>query len=148
MSGGSSGGFVGAEVDGLRELLRTLNKAPRELGRQLRQESKQLAEGVAADARRRASRANRQAAAAAPSIRAVADRVPAIRFGGAKRVTSSGTTKAGDIIFGSDWGSNRFRQFPKPAKDGRVIWPASVAGREEVGEAWLDAIERIYRRGA
>ena len=139
------------QVDGLRELLRALNRADREMSKQIRVASKSIAADVAEGAARRARMSGiPQLAAVAGTYRAVSDRVPAVRMGGAKRVTSSGAS-ASDIVFGADFGAHRANhpQFPKspPVKGGRTIYREVEARRGGIADAYLDAVEDLFMHG-
>lgn len=133
------------EVDGLNDMLRMLRGAPPELSKNLRRESKAIAGIVADDAQSRARRESKQLAATARTIRAVSDRVPTVKAGGARRVTSSGAS-ASDIYWGANFGTkaNRYPQFPRREPGGRTIYPAIRAAREEIADRYLDAVKDVW----
>lgn len=132
------------EVEGLDDLLRMFRNTPKELQKEMRSESKAIAEPIAADARSRALNGSPQLAAIASTIRSKSDRVPTIVAGGPKRVTSNRSAAASQVYFGADFGSNRYRQFPSVVKGGRTIYPAINSNEADTGERWLGAVERVF----
>jgi hypothetical protein len=136
------------EIEGLNEMLRAISKMVGPQGsRELRQGAKQIAEKVALDARGRAS-TPQQRLAAPKGINAKSDRVPTIRVGGAARLASSTSRsrqpKAGDVIFGADFGSDRFRQFPAKVSGGRLVFKAVESNRRYIANEYFDRIEEMW----
>lgn len=93
-------------VDGLDGVLRALRAMDKEGQRELRAEVQKIAgKHAAALQRRAASHRDPRVRGVAPTIRAAKDRVPVINIGGARRVQVSGNPRAGDVLFGANWGA-------------------------------------------
>lgn len=94
-------------VDGLDGVLRALRAMDKEGQRELRAEVQKITDRHArALQRAAASHRDPRVRGLAPSIRAAKDRVPVINVGGARRVPVSGTPRAGDVLFGTEFGAN------------------------------------------
>lgn len=137
-----------ATIGGLYPMLRAISNAKGAEGnRQLREVAKGLAEEIAADARNRAS-TPQERLAAQKGINAKSDRIPSIRVGGNARLSSSSPRsrqpKAGDVIFGADFGSDRFRQFPAKVSGGRLVFRAVRDNNKEIRDRYLDAIDDLF----
>lgn len=136
----------GPGIEGMNSFLRSLKDAPRELQNELRDRAKDIAEPIAADARALAR--TPQQKLIAPSIRAVRDRVPVVKLGGGRKAASTTPRrikpKMSDIYWGADFGSD-MKQFPAIKKGGRLIYPAIAGRKDEVADAYLDAVEKIFK---
>ena len=122
------------------------NKAPADVKSQIRDAAQSVAEYIAADARARARRSNKQLAATAQTIRASRDRIPTVKAASARRVTSSGA-KAHEIFWGAEFGTTgAFPQFPRRVREGRSIYPAIGEHRDEAARMYLDRIERVFEQ--
>lgn len=135
------------KIEGLNGFLRDMNRAPKELQDQIRDNALRIAEPIAEDARRRAT--TQQERLVAPAIKAKRDRIPVVKLGGAKRLASSTPRakqpKASDVYFGADFGSNTLRQFPAVKKGGRLFYPAIEGRSREIADAYLDMVERVFK---
>lgn len=91
---------------------------------------------------------SRQASAVAQTIKVNRDRVPNLSIGGSKAVTSSGAN-AGIILFGSEFGSNKYKQFPRRSpKDGKGnagywIFPTLKMMQPRIREKWVQGVDKI-----
>lgn len=96
---------------------------------------------------------SKQATAVATTVRAVKDRVPYVRIGGEKIVTSTGA-RAGDLLMGSEFGGpapfanggKRFfrrsaRMYPR-GNAGYWIFPTLRRNHDELSNKWHAAIEK------
>lgn len=134
-------------VQGSREMLRAFKKLPAEASRQLREASLELAQDLAGRARTAAaSDAAPQSKLIAPTIKARRDRAPAVAAGGTKRVGRS-KVPAYKVLFGAEFGSNRFAQFGRTHSGRKGYWffPLVEAEREMIGKAWLKAADQVVR---
>lgn len=136
-------------AEGFNKVLRAI---PKEADREVRAASARIAQGLASKAEARARSLGGVADLIAPTIRAGRDRVPLVRMGGSKRLPpregrarTGPNQTVGNLIWGNEWGSRRFRQFPEPVKRGRVLWSTLHdeydASMEEWGDAVLAAID-------
>jgi hypothetical protein len=76
------------------------------------------------------------------------DKAPNFTLGGTKKVTRSGTS-AGTLLFGTEFGSKRFTQFPprsKPKGRGNRGWFIFIAlerFQPTITKEWLEGYEKI-----
>jgi hypothetical protein len=76
------------------------------------------------------------------------DKAPNFTVGGNTKVTQSGTS-AGTLLFGTEFGSKRFRQFPprsKPKGRGNRGWFIFIAlerFQPIITKKWLEGYEKI-----
>jgi hypothetical protein len=76
------------------------------------------------------------------------DKAPNFTLGGTTKVTQSGTS-AGTLLFGSEFGSKRFRQFPprsRPKGRGNRGWFIFIAlerFQPTIAKEWLLGYEKI-----
>ena len=97
---------VSIYTDGIRSTLAAFRKLPAEASENLRDGSLKLSKTLARRVQAAGLADSDQAAAVAPTVKAVRDRVPAITAGGPTRVTSS-RVPAWKILFGSEFGARR-----------------------------------------
>lgn len=141
--------FAGATIVGLFPMLRAISKAEGPEGnRALREVAKGLAAEVAGDAVSRAT-TPQERLAAAKGIKAASDRIPSIRMGGNARLSRSTPgrgkqPRAGDVIFGADFGSDVLRQFPPKVRGGRLVFQAVKDNNQEIAKRYLDAVEELF----
>lgn len=133
------------EVEGLHDFLRMVSKADKELSKELRKAAIAVAKPVATDASRRARGSNKQLSRVASTYKAKSDRIPVVSAGGSSRVVASGGATSGDLVFGSEFGSNNYKQFPPRVASGRAIYPALEAARQLIEEEYVDAVRRVFR---
>lgn len=131
-------------ADGFNKVLRAI---PKEADREVRAASGVIAQDLASKAQTRARSYGDVASLVAPTIKAGRDRVPLVRMGGTKRLpprdgrTRTGPNQTvGNLIWGAEWGSRRFRQFPEPVKRGRMLWSTLHDEYEASMDAWGDAV--------
>lgn len=120
--------------------LRVLRKLPKEASRELRAASKEIVNREVP--RIRSAATTKQARAAAKSVRAASDRVPAIAMGGKKKVTSAKNGYAGSIAFGSDAGAVVHEQFPKPPGD-QWFWDTLGRDAGDMMSQWGKAYDEV-----
>lgn len=71
------------------------------------------------------------------------DKAPNFSLGGTTRVTSRGT-KAGEILFGAEFGSTKYRQFPPHlGKTGYFIFPTLKKMQRQILSDWLQGYKLI-----
>lgn len=135
-------------------LNKSLRKLPKNASAHLKDASGRIAEKVASDAAGRARGIGGVAKLVAPSIRAGRDRVPLIRMGNSSRLPSTGAgwerkrtgsrQTIGDVIWGAEFGSDRFPQFsPWRGSDtgaGYFLWPTVRGDREYIRDEYSDAL--------
>lgn len=165
----SYGGRAGdVYIIGLDGLLKALNRAPREMNKEIRVAAREIAKPMAADIKKAAGAVSpgspAQASMAAISVQARSDRVVTIRGGGSrvlrttKKITlKGGGTKtvrrstplvAGKVFFGTEFGS-KLPQFPPHAgKQGYYFWPTIREKMPTVVKEYMQALERVLEKWA
>jgi len=156
--------YADVEMFGLDDFQRQLRRAPAETRKKVSQGSKRVADHLVRDMRRRARTVPhaRQYALVLPTLRSVAGRTPRARLGGSKRGGTGRGSKAGQFIYGVEFGSlhkrrtwpgrwfaggGSTRQFPRHRGDkGYVIFPTIQANHEFIKKAYTKEIEKALRR--
>lgn len=135
-------------------ILRTFKNMDKIASEDLRKVAQDLAGEVANALQAAASFADakggnsRQASAVASTIKVNRDRIPNLSIGGTKAVTSSGAP-AGVIVFGSEFGSRRYKQFPrrlpKDGKGNEGYWIFSTLKmmQPRIREKWVQGVDKI-----
>lgn len=135
---------VTVAVSGARETLAAFRAMPKNTQDELRDASLDLSRDVARWAATAGQAEGSQAALVAKTVRAVRDRVPSVQAGGSRRVGSR-KAPAWKLLFGSEFGSDRFHQFPRAHQGKTGIWffPTIEAHAGEISERWLRAADRV-----
>lgn len=143
---------VGVRIDGARETLKAFNDLPKEANKQLKEKSNELSRSLVQTIRQAAqSDESPQAALFAKTVRAKKDRVPAIVAGGERRVGRN-RVPAWQVLFGGEFGSDRFPQFKKSHRgpEGGPIFQTVDREQAAISDAWneaADAILSTFTRG-
>jgi hypothetical protein len=164
--------YADVEMFGLDDFQRKLRRAPADVRKRVSQGSKRVAEHLVRDMRRRARTIPhaRQYALVAPTLKALAGPKPKMKLGGSKRAGSGKGSKAGQFIYGVEFGSKRRRQTqadrwfsgpsrtyrnagastrqfpPHRGRKGYVIFPTITANHEFIKKAYTREIEKALRR--
>jgi hypothetical protein len=135
-----------------KQLLASFNKMDEIAKKDMKEIAKDLAERGAAYAKGSANSAPynpKQARAVAQSIKvSKSDKAPSFSIGGRQKVGSSAFS-AGYVIMGNEFGSNRYKQFPRrSAKLGRGnrgwwLYPAMTRFQPTIAREWLKGYEKI-----
>jgi hypothetical protein len=133
---------------GVRETLAAFRKLPKEASNSLREQSMRLAASLAQHVSGEARADSPQSALMAPTVKAIRDRVPAISAGGTSRVGRN-QKPAFKILFGSEFGARRYKQFRPHLGTGSYWMFRTVQHNEaELSAAWgrvADAIAESFR---
>lgn len=80
------------------------------------------------------------------TIRANKDRIPNVTIGGTKQRFSGGAV-SGQVLFGSEFGSNRLPQFPNRSgnggRAGHWIFPTLKRYQGQITKEWKQAVEKV-----
>ena len=135
---------VNLYISGGRETLRAFNALPKEANAELREAAGDLARLLAREARAAGVQEGAQAALVADTVKTGRDRVPIVTAGGSKRVGSR-RKPAYALLFGSEFGSNRFRQFSHfhQGRDGIWFFPTIEENAAQIARRWQQAADRI-----
>jgi hypothetical protein len=140
-------------VDGLDGVLRAFNRMDKEGQRELRAEVQTIT-SKHAEAVNRAYGSAGDRRLAAQNAKAAKDRVPTITVGGAKKVGVRGGARAGDVLFGAEWGANpsgpNAWRFPgiNPGPIGTVLFPALKGRQAQMVAEWERAVDAVARKWA
>jgi hypothetical protein len=127
------------KVDGLKEVLRALNRLPPDASAEIRKASTEIADRVAGDVR---GRGDAQAEPLTSSTRAVRDRIPAIRFGAQRRSGLSGGARVNDLM-GANFGARNHHApggFPAVRRPDYYVYATIKARNAWIFEQWSHAI--------
>lgn len=139
----SKGLVVRLQVDGMREALAAFRKLPKDANDELRTASLALAQALAGSVADAARTEGRQAALLATTVKASRDRVPAVQAGGTKRLGRK-RKPAYKLLFGSEFGSSRLRQYrPHRGREGYWFFPVVEREQDEILAAWNRAAQAI-----
>lgn len=129
---------------GVRETLAAFNRLPKEASAELRAAAEDLARLLAVKARAAGTAEGAQAALVADTVKTARDRVPVVTAGGSKRLGSR-RKPAWKLLFGSEFGSNRFTQFPHAhqGRDGIWFFPTIERNAGPIIRRWNEAADRI-----
>lgn len=133
-------------VEGATQLLAAFNRLPKEASNALRDASQGLAVAMAGRVAAAARAESSQAGLLAGTVKAKRDRIPAVEVGGSSRVGRN-SKPAYKILFGSEFGSDRYRQF-KPHIGRGSYWAFKTieASESVISAGWLKAADEIVQR--
>jgi hypothetical protein len=159
ISGRAGSASVQIEIVGLYPALARWAKADPMFNKEIRKASVVLIGQVVTEVQAHASYAPnpRQAIEAAKGFRARPDRVPVIKLNGSGNFVSKSRpnrrrkTKVtrGDVFFGSEFGSDRLKQFPKRSpslgggNQGYYFWPTIEAMSPKINAEYIKSLDRI-----
>jgi hypothetical protein len=160
-SGRAGGAAFSIEIIGLNEFLKRGAAQDPLFNKEVRKASVELVGKVVVQVRAQATYAPnpRQAIQAAQGFRALSDRIPTIKLRSSSEfISKSRPSKKrkrpvtrGDVFFGSEFGSDRFRQFPPrtpklgSGNQGYFFWPTIEAMAPTINREYLAALDRITR---
>lgn len=135
---------INVRIGGVRETLAAFRSMPKEANRELRAAALDLSRQLAVAAKAAGEAEGAQAALLARTVRAVRDRVPAVQTGGTRRLGSK-KKPAWKMLFGSEFGSDRYRQFrhPHQGRDGIWFFPTIEEQAPAIAARWSEAADRI-----
>jgi hypothetical protein len=126
------------KIEGVNDVLKMMRKFDKETNRELRARSKEIAADVARDIQS-AGRGG-QSAAVLSSVRAVSDRLPTIRAGGAKKAGVSGGASVGELL-GANFGSDTWPQFPSVREPDYFVFATVSRRSPEIFRRWIKAVQ-------
>jgi len=134
------------QATGVRETLAAFRGLPKEASAEIRSTSEDLARLLAASAQRSGRQEGHQAALVAATVKPARDRVPVVQAGGSKRLGSR-RAPAWKLLFGSEFGSDDYPQFPRAHLGNVGIWFFPVVEQEAgpILVQWRQAADRIVR---
>jgi hypothetical protein len=159
LSGRAGTASITIKIEGLYPALARWSKADPMFNKEIRKASVELIGQVVTEVQSHATYSPnpRQAIEAAKGFRARPDRVPVIRLNGSGNFVSKSRpnrrrkTKVtrGDVFFGSEFGSDRLKQFPRRSPSlgggnrGYYFWPTIEAMSPTINKKYMAAIDRI-----
>jgi len=161
-SGRAGGASVEIQVIGLYPFLKRAAAADPMFNKEIRQASVKLIGQVVTNVQSAASSApnRRQAIESAKGFRARPDRVPVIKLNGSAGFVSQSRPNRkrkkkvtrGDVFFGSEFGSNRLKQFPARSdrffggNSGYYFWSTIERMAGDISKEYLNALDSITNR--
>jgi hypothetical protein len=131
------------EIKGLPQLLRVLNKIPKDLQAEVRDASGEIAADLVSGAQNAAHTPLQLKVAGALKVKR--DRVPVVRAGGK---TSDGTPVK-DLFYGAEFGGGRrstTQQFPTHrGRLGYFLYPTARARGRKYAEKWAEAVDKAFK---
>ncbi|WP_188193446.1 hypothetical protein [Nonomuraea sp. SYSU D8015] len=136
---------VNLRLSGAKETLKAFRDLPKEANDSLRKRTLEISEALATKLQGAAQGDSAQSGLIAPTIKARRDRVPVIAAGGSRRVGRK-RKPAHKILFGSEFGSNRLKQFRPHLGQGSYWFFRTVEANEsEINETWNQVVADIRR---
>ena len=138
---------IKVQIDGATETLKAFRDLPQQATDKLRDAAGEIAaelgNQVRADAR---SNASPQLALVAQTVRVRRDRIPVLLAGGTKRLGVN-RVPAYKLLFGSEFGSDRFAQFHKRHQGQKGSWFFAAVDAEaaRISAAWNAAADAIIQ---
>lgn len=134
-------------IAGVRGTLRAFSKLPKDANEELRNGSLLIADKLAVSARVAGHFEGAQAALVASTVKPRRDRVPSVEAGGTKRLGRN-RKPAWKLLFGAEFGSDRYQQFGKPHIGSGSYWFLDTVDREQemIAREWLATADRIIDR--
>ena len=139
---------VSIRADGIREAVRAFNRLPKQANQELRDKTLELMTVLANKAKADGlSDAAPQSPDVASTVKAIRDRTPTIQAGGTARLGRN-RVPAYKLLFGSVFGSNRYRQFHRPHAGRNAYWFFPIVEEEgpRIAKAWQDVADEIVRK--
>lgn len=135
---------MNVRIEGARETLAAFRAMPKNATAELREAALDLSRDMAGWATAAGAAEGSQAALVARTVRAVRDRVPVVQAGGTRRLGSR-RKPAWKLLFGSEFGSNQYRQFPHRHQGRTGIWffPSIEQHQAQIARRWLAAADRV-----
>lgn len=131
-------------VEGVKELLKVLRQAPKELNAEVRDAAQGIADLLVTASQQAAS--TRQQQLAASGLKAKRDRIPVVRV--PSTMLRPGL-RASDIFFGAEFGGRRrpsTMQFqPHMGRRGYFLYPTARSRGKEFGKMWEEAIDKAMK---
>ncbi|HYD28883.1 hypothetical protein [Brevundimonas sp.] len=143
---------INVRAEGVRETLAAFRSLPKDANNELRAASLDLSRLLALKAAAAGEAEGSQAALVAGTVKAARDRVPVVQAGGTKRLGSR-RKPAWKLLFGSEFGSNQYTQFPRLHQGREGIWffPTIEENAAEIAARWREAADRTiaaFSKGA
>lgn len=136
--------MVGMEIRGINQLLKALNKIPKDLQNDVRDASGDIATKLVAGAKNAAH--TRLQNLAASGLKVKRDRVPVVRAG--RGMVRDGTRES-DIFYGAEFGGRRrptTQQFLEhQGRRGYFLYPTARARGREFSDMWADAVDKAFK---
>jgi hypothetical protein len=133
------------KIDGATETLRAFRDLPKDATNRLRDKAGEIADALrpAVEAAARTD-TSPQSKLVAGTVKVKRDRIPALVAGGTKRLGVN-RVPAYKLLFGSEFGSVRYKQFNKLHQGQEGSWFFPVVEREaaRISAAWNEAADEI-----
>lgn len=135
------------EYDGLTETVAAFRKLPKEAKKRIKDAAASITKKLEPKARAAAaSDFSPQSSLAVSTIKAQGGSEPVIKAGGSRRVGSR-RTPVYKVLFGSEFGSNRYPQFGRAhtGQSGNWFFPVVEQNSRTIADEWGNAADDIVR---
>jgi hypothetical protein len=137
---------IRVRIDGIHETLAALRKLPKDANDELRAAALEISKELAAAAAASGRSEGHQAALVATTVKAGRDRVPVVTAGGTKRLGRN-KKPAYKLLFGSEFGANRYEQFRPHLGRGSYWFFRTVEDEQtEIAARWLQAADEVIAK--
>lgn len=137
---------VRLHIEGARGTLKAFRDLPKDASDELREATLKLSETMASRVTAAGRSDSPQSALVAGTVKANRDRVPSISAGGAKRVGSN-RKPAYKILFGSEFGSNRLKQFrPHLGRGSYWFFREVEDNQSDIADAWRKVADDVLKK--
>lgn len=137
---------VKISIEGVHAYLRAFRDLPKDASAEIRESSLKLSKELVEAARAAGFAEGSQAGLVATTVRAAKDRVPVVVAGGTKRLGSN-KKPAFKLLFGSEFGSDQFKQFKPHVGKGSIWFHKQIEENSvEIAAEWKKAADEIIRK--
>lgn len=134
---------IKVHIDGIRETLAALSKLGKDANNELRAAALDLSKELANAVKASGAREGSQAALVAKTVKARRDRVPVVVAGGNRKLGSN-KAPAYKLLFGSEFGADRYEQFRPHLGRGSYWFFRTVEDEQvEIAARWMQAADEI-----
>lgn len=137
---------IKVHIDGIHQTLAALSKLPKDAGDELRNAALDLSKELANAVKANGAQEGRQAALVAKTVKARRDRVPVVVAGGNRKLGSN-KAPAYKLLFGSEFGADRYTQFRPHLGRGSYWFFRTIEEEQvEIAERWMQAADDIVQK--
>lgn len=142
-----SGLVINIRAAGIPQTLKALKDIGKHAEAEIRVAALDLAKEMATAVKAAGMAEGSQAALVSTTVKATRDRVPVVQAGGAKKLGSN-RKPAFKLLFGSEFGSNAYKQFGKPHIGNGSYWFFKTVEEHapEILDRWQEAADEIVRK--
>lgn len=139
---------VRLRIEGARGTLKAFKDLPKDASDELREGTLKLSQALASRVASAGRADSPQSALVAGTVKANRDRVPSISAGGSKRVGSN-RKPVFKILYGSEFGSSRLKQFrPHLGRGSYWFFREVEDNQSDIADAWRKVADDVLKKWA